>query len=265
MIRVSSQKGGVGKSVMAVNLAVALQDLGNKVLLIDSDFVNPSVGEYLGLPEVERGYEQVVTKGIKPQSLIVRHAPSGVDVVPHPEVNARIRLSKRQVDDAIKRFRKLDYDFIIMDTQPGIPPPESVRSYDEALIVALPYRIAFTSAYRLSKEYERARVKHNLIVNRVGGEKTEMSVQDMEQTYGKRAIGTLPEDPKVRDGVAQHTPVYIFAPRTPFSVSTAALAAKYSRATTPLRSRAQMTVAEGRDGGSLFGRLWSAIRGMFGM
>ena len=47
IIGISSQKGGVGKTTISVNLAVALKTLGYKVLLVDSDTTNPSVGSIL--------------------------------------------------------------------------------------------------------------------------------------------------------------------------------------------------------------------------
>ena len=55
LIRLSSTKGGVGKSVIAVNLAAALQMYGFKTLVVDMDTINPCVGLYLGIQDSSTG------------------------------------------------------------------------------------------------------------------------------------------------------------------------------------------------------------------
>ncbi len=60
IIRVSSTKGGVGKSAIAVNLAVSIEMYGYRTLIVDLDTINPSVGLYLGLANVSIGAEEAM-------------------------------------------------------------------------------------------------------------------------------------------------------------------------------------------------------------
>ena len=57
IIGVMSQKGGVGKTTIAVNLAVMLRLKGYETLIVDLDTSNPSVGIHLGMHESEDGLE----------------------------------------------------------------------------------------------------------------------------------------------------------------------------------------------------------------
>lgn len=61
VLKVVSQKGGVGKTTMAVNLATALALSNYKVLLFDADFANPSVGFHLGMYDVNAGASDVAS------------------------------------------------------------------------------------------------------------------------------------------------------------------------------------------------------------
>ena len=160
ILRVSSQKGGVGKSVIATNLAAALKVLGYKVLLIDADFTNPSIGVYLGIEDVNIGFKEVLTNRTEIRRAIVPHYATGLSVIPGTISSKQFMPTKNQIDGAIIKLRQLNFDFIIIDTQPGFTVPETFKIYNEAIIVVTPDMTSVLSAVKLAHMYDNARVKH---------------------------------------------------------------------------------------------------------
>lgn len=122
IIRVSSQKGGVGKTTIAVNVAVALAKKGYKTLLVDADAANPSVAAHLGLGEMPTGYLDVVRGEAKLQNATLLHGPSGLNVLPGKVVTELVIPEKAHLDSFIPQVHKQGYDFVVIDTARGYRP-----------------------------------------------------------------------------------------------------------------------------------------------
>ncbi len=225
MIRVSSIKGGVGKSVIATNLSVALKQEGYNVLLVDADFSNPCVGIYLGMESVNRGFQDVVKGKADPAEVIITHTPSGAKVLIQVITGEQMQMTEEEAGATNKLLRSLDYDFVIVDTQPGIQWSAALDSYDEALIVTLPTEASCVSAIRLLEHYRKANVKTSIVVNRFTNEEFDLSIDDIEKICEEKVISVLSEDDNVRVAVSQSTPVYMFNSGSPFSVGVRNLAA----------------------------------------
>ena len=153
-IAVTSGKGGVGKTSLAVNLAVALSRLGHNVGLVDADFALGNVDVFLGLtPETHVG---AVLAGSRRMSEVTLHGPAGLQVVPAGSgMRALTSLDEpkwlRLAAGLNEAGRHLD--FLLLDTAPGIADNvlDVVGLADYAMVVTTYDPAAVVDAYALIK------------------------------------------------------------------------------------------------------------------
>jgi chromosome partitioning protein len=144
----SQQKGGVGKTALALNLAVALAREGYKVLAVDCDS-QASLTLSLGVNPLELGvtmFELMTDPKIKAETVIVPTHEAGVDLVPSHLTLAVVEMSMRE---AVGRERVLrrklepirdQYDYILIDCGPtlGITTLNALGAADKVIVVVQP-------------------------------------------------------------------------------------------------------------------------------
>lgn len=149
-----SGKGGVGKSTLAANVAVALVQRHKKVLLIDLDPQN-SQRLHLGLdPDEIAG---LVREGISRSSIF--DSPFGVQFIPfgrvdEPELEAfeaRLKCHANWVVDGIGALTEEAFDFVFLDTPPGpnVFLKQALQSAQRALVVLLADAASFATVAKI--------------------------------------------------------------------------------------------------------------------
>ncbi len=226
VIAVTSGKGGVGKTYVVVNLALALVRAGRKVAILDGDFGLANVDVVLGLtPQHHLGH---VIAGVQSLRSIVMEGPEGIHVIPASsgiqeltDLGERKRqLLLAQLTDLVK-----DYDFLLIDTAAGISDNviRLLNAAQRVIVVSLPEPTAIVDAYALIKVlFRRDEGKEvHLLVNAAedNAEAEEVHRQlayVVDRFLGQRIgfLGSIPKDPKVGESVRRQEPLLISHPRT---------------------------------------------------
>ncbi|HWR30032.1 MAG TPA: AAA family ATPase [Negativicutes bacterium] len=175
VIAVTSGKGGVGKTTLTTNLAVAFAAAGKKVVVIDTDLGTANVDVVLGLsPQYHLGHVVSGQKGIMDIAL---PAPGGFMVIPGGSgLQELTQLSESQFTRVITGFNELDgrADMILLDTGAGISRDVSnfLLASDEIVFVTTPEPHAMTDAYAIIKVMHtlHSNAKKRLIINKVEGD-----------------------------------------------------------------------------------------------
>jgi len=246
---IASGKGGVGKSNLAANLAVALGECGARVLLMDADLAQASLDLLLGLhPRFDL---QHVLRGEKALEDILVEGPRGVTLVPAASGQPDLA----EIDDYRREclLRGLgnldrDADLILIDTAAGVS--RQVTSFcmvaDEVLVVTTPEMPAFSDAYGLIKLLHQQGLSHapRLIVNMAGTSEEADETAQRIRVVARRflsleieSLGYVPFDPAIGRAVRTQEPVVTAFPHSPAAIAYRALAERLWEPIDPDASR----------------------------
>ncbi len=170
-IAITSGKGGVGKTSIAVSLAIAMAKGGASVTLLDADLGLANINVILGIIPKYNLYH--VIKGKKKLSDIVIPVPEGIKIIAGASgFHQLANLEQKQRATFIESVAELDEDdFMIIDTGAGIS--QNVLSFliasDEVIVVTTPEPTAITDAYGIIKSIASQTPDKliKIIVNRV--------------------------------------------------------------------------------------------------
>jgi Mrp family chromosome partitioning ATPase len=212
-IVVMSGKGGVGKSTVAANLAIALADKGKKVGLLDMDLTGPNIPKMLGV-EDERlmGTEE----GILPVEVMENlHVISSAYMLPHKEIAIIWRgpMKIGAIQQLLSEIHWGALDYLIIDLPPGtsdepLSVAQSIPESDGTIIVTTPQEVSLLDIYKSINFVEKVKMPIIGIVENMSGfvcphcgETSNIFKAGGGKTAAERYkvpfLGSIPIDPKI--------------------------------------------------------------------
>jgi ATP-binding protein involved in chromosome partitioning len=236
IIAVASNKGGVGKSTVAVNLAIALARAGARVGLVDADITGPNIPTMLGFEPgfmaQSPGLKVAEKYGIKVASLGFL-LPRGMPVVWRgPMIGTGVRQLLRDLQWG-------DLDYLVVDLPPGTSDASMSLAQDVplagAVVVSTPQEVALEDATKAVGMFEKLSVPVFGIIENMSyfvcpccGERTEIfghgGARAAADEIGLDFLGEVPLEPKVRAGGDEGTPIVVADPEAPAARALTAIA-----------------------------------------
>ncbi|WP_290618119.1 MULTISPECIES: MinD/ParA family protein [unclassified Arsukibacterium] len=238
VISITGGKGGVGKTNVSLNLAMAMAQLGKKVLVLDADLGLANCDVMLGL-RVEKNLSHVLSGECELDDVII-DGPFGIKIVPATSGSQNMtELSSVEHAGLIRAFSELrtPVDVLLVDTAAGIS--DMVLSFSRAsqdvVVVVCDEPSSITDAYALMKilsrdhGVEKFKIVANMVRNLKEGQElfAKLSrVTDRFLDVSLELVATVPYDENVRKAARKQKAFIDVFPKSPASMAVKGLALK---------------------------------------
>ncbi|HEX7594558.1 MAG TPA: iron-sulfur cluster carrier protein ApbC [Anaerolineae bacterium] len=229
-IAVASGKGGVGKTTVSVNLAVALAQMGAKVGLMDADIYGPNIPIMMGVNEQPRATKDqriipLEAYGVKLMSMGFLVPPEQAVIWRGPMLHSAIRQFLSDVDWG-------DLDYLVIDLPPGTGDAQLTLTQSVPLtggvVVATPQDVALADVAKGIAMFQKLEVPVIGVVENMSyflcphcGERTDIfahgGAQKMAEKYHVPFLAEIPLDVAIRVGGDTGKPITAAQPDSPYA------------------------------------------------
>ncbi len=242
VITITSGKGGVGKSNMAVNLAVQFSKMGKRVVILDADFGLANVEVMFGTVP-NNNLSDVIFKGMSIRDIIT-DGPEGIGFISGGSgVVGLNNLNREQIAFLVHNLSLLNdlCDILIIDTGAGVSDQvmEFVLASPEVVLVSTPEPSSLTDSYSLMKamykspKYLNGGTNVHLVANKVNSEGEGLAVYEKMLSVVKKFLngdmdylGYIPYDQSLEKAVRNQKVVSLEYPTSKSAKSFELIASK---------------------------------------
>lgn len=234
IITVASGKGGVGKSNLVANVAIAMQQKGKRVVVLDADFGFANIDVILNIT-ARSSFIDIITyrKSIMD---VLTEGPGGIKFISGAYDVYKLKdINEESMDHLINNFNLLSQiaDVLIIDTGAGLQQSALpfIKISDDIIIITTPEPTAITDAYSLVKNISakgivRENAQIHVVSNMVDSE------EEAQEVYKRLCIvvtkflgfkmnylGSIPYDRNLRTSVVRQQPLIVRVPRSKSAVA----------------------------------------------
>ena len=227
VVAVASGKGGVGKSTVAVNIAVSLAQEGAQVGLMDADVYGPNIPLMMGVDRMPAPTEQ--GKILPAEAYGVKMISIGFMVKREQPIVWRGPMLHTAIRQFVEDVKWGDLDYLVVDLPPGTGDAQlslaQTVSITGGVIVTLPQQVSLEDARRGLEMFRQLNVPIFGVVENMSylelpdGQKMDIfgsgGGEKLAEASGVSYLGAVPMDPAVREGGDGGKPIVIAAPKSP--------------------------------------------------
>lgn len=200
VLAITSGKGGVGKTTLASNLAVALAKLNKRVIVVDLDLAMPNLDIAMGvnasgLSEVLEGRRSVE------EAVVRKHGCSILATLPIKN-GYRSKETVEKIKKVIEEVKQ-SYEIAVLDFPPGIEALDVIGEDTYVLIVANPEKLSIADAYNVKRVLEGRAKLLGVVINRANG----ADVEAVEEMLSLPVLAILPEESGIKEALESETPL----------------------------------------------------------
>lgn len=231
ILAVTSGKGGVGKSTLTINMALALAKTGKRVVILDLDVGFGNIETLVGanatysFADVKSG-EVTMKDALVEGPLGIRFLSGGSGFL------EMIRWSEDEIARVHAQFQEMEqqFDIVLLDTGAGMTDIQMsfLVAADEGILVTTPEPTALTDAYSVVKmiHHHRPDFAFHLVINQcmslMEGRQTATQFQKVCKEFLHRELpfaGLIMKDDEVNRAVKRQYPLLLHAPKSPAAKS----------------------------------------------
>ncbi len=219
VIAVASGKGGVGKSTVAVNLALALQSLGARVGLMDGDIYGPNIPIMLGISSSKRPEGNAEGKILPLEAYHLKTISIGFFANPEQPVIWRGPLLHKTIEQFLHQVEWGELDYLIVDMPPGTGDVQlSLAQWVRlagAVIVSTPQEVALSDVRKAVNMFRQLEVKIlGVVENMTGPVFGKGGGEKMAEVLQVPFLGAIPLEAQIRECGDSGTPIVVAQPKS---------------------------------------------------
>jgi septum site-determining protein MinD len=245
IIGIMAFKGGVGKTISVINLGAALVQLKKKILVVEGNFLSPTLHVYLGLLNPDITLREVIRQDLMPEEAIYEHS-SGIHIMPsHFYKDIDFVKFKEKMNILKER-----YEYILLDSGPSYSEEilGNLMVSEEIIFVTTPdYPTLATTLKAAELTKQKNLPIKGIIVNKRRGKSYELNSKDIENTTKIPVIAQIDDENKIMISVSKFMPITHQFPKNKCSKEYIRLAKKISSEDDELKKLSQQLKDIGLD------------------
>jgi len=213
---VISGKGGTGKTTSVINLGAALNALGEKIIIADTNLSTPNIGLHLGAAILPKTLNHILNNKARLEEAIYKHE-SGLNILPSSlSITELKKINYEKLQTVGKNLKRLS-KHIILDSPAGVGKDVEavITASDELILVTQAEMPAITDALKIAKLAEQLNKKViGFIITRHRNKKTEIPLENIQDLLEIPLLGIVPEDKNMQKALSLKDAIIHTHPRS---------------------------------------------------